>query len=61
MVFCKFCSVFSILTDFRHRFGSSGIFGLGLPFVIEKLLKQYGYAVTLRAYAIAIVCILFEN
>lgn len=61
MVFCKFCLVFLIQTDFRHRFGSSGIFSLRLPFIIEKLLKQYGYAVTLRAYAIAIICILFEN
>jgi hypothetical protein len=49
---------FSILTNFIRRFGSSGIFGLGLPFVIEKMLKQYGYAVTLRIYAIAIVCII---
>jgi hypothetical protein len=62
MAFCRFYSVFSILTNFIRRFGSSGICGLGLPFVIEKVLKQYGYAVTLRVYAIAIVCIiLFEN
>ncbi|KAG4423573.1 hypothetical protein IFR04_003255 [Cadophora malorum] len=36
-------------------FGSAGICGLGLPFMIEKMLKQYGYATTLRAYGVAIL------
>ena len=38
-----------------YRFGSAGIYGLGLPFMIEKMLNQYGYAATLRAYGVALV------
>ena len=58
MAFCKFHLFFQILSNFIYRFGSAGICGLGLPFLIEKMLKQYGYATTLRAYAVAVVCIL---
>ncbi|KAE9364850.1 MFS general substrate transporter [Stipitochalara longipes BDJ] len=33
-------------------FGSAGTCGLGLPFIIEKLLHNYGHATTLRAFAV---------
>ncbi|PMD60380.1 MFS general substrate transporter [Hyaloscypha bicolor E] len=35
-------------------FGSAGAFGLALPFVVERLLHSYGYATTVRAFAIGI-------
>ncbi|MAD85108.1 MAG: hypothetical protein CL912_19280 [Deltaproteobacteria bacterium] len=54
---CKFYLVLFELKLNFYRFGSAGICGLGLPFMIEKMLKQYGYATTLRAYGVAIVCI----
>jgi len=38
------------------RFGAAGACGLGLPFLLEKLLNHYGYPTTLRVYAIALVC-----
>jgi hypothetical protein len=38
-----------------YRFGSTGIYSLSLLFMIEKMLNQYGYATTLRAYGVALV------
>ncbi|PVH75956.1 MFS general substrate transporter [Cadophora sp. DSE1049] len=38
-------------------FASSGIFGAGLPFLLEHLLYKYGYPTTLRIYSVAI-CVL---
>ena len=57
MAFCKFYFVLFQPQLILYRFGSAGIYGLGLPFMIEKILNQYGYATTLRAYGVAVVCI----
>ena len=36
---------------------ATGVTGIAMPFVIELLLKKYGYAITLRAIAIGIVVV----
>lgn len=38
-------------------FGATGISGVVLPFVITAILKKYGYRTTLRAVAVALVCL----
>lgn len=38
-------------------FGATGISGVVLPFIITTLLKKYGYRTTLRAVAVALVCL----
>jgi hypothetical protein len=43
------------------RFGSAGACGLGLPFIVERLLQKYGYATTIRAFALGIVGPLFTR
>jgi hypothetical protein len=49
------CSQISRAATDKIRFGSAGAFGLALPFVVERLLHSYGYATTVRAFAIGIV------
>jgi hypothetical protein len=61
MVFCKFDLILFDPQLILYRFGSAGIYGLGLPFMIRKMLNQYGFATTLRAYGVAIVCISAAN
>jgi MFS family permease len=36
-------------------FGANGLSGVSLPYIIEKLLGKYGFATTLRCYAIGAV------
>jgi MFS family permease len=36
-------------------FGGTGLSGLALPLLFEKLLVTYGYQVTLRAWAVVMV------
>ena len=36
-------------------YGSTGLTGIPLPFILEKLLYNYGAATTLRAYAVVLV------
>jgi hypothetical protein len=56
MAFCEYCPNLSFLAlTYLIRFGSASTCGLALPFAIERLLTKYGYAMTLRGYAIAIV------
>ncbi|KAK5015091.1 hypothetical protein LTR60_003041, partial [Cryomyces antarcticus] len=38
-------------------FGASGISGLFIPFVVEALLRRFGFRIALRVYAIATVVI----
>jgi MFS family permease len=38
-------------------FGANGLSGVALPYIMEKLLSRYGYATTLRCYAIGAVLI----
>jgi hypothetical protein len=54
MALCKFILHLGLSLTLL-RFASAGAWGLGLPFVVERLLYHYGYATTLRAYAIGIV------
>jgi MFS family permease len=39
-------------------FAAAGIAGTGLPFLIQILLQTYGFASTLRGYAVALVVII---
>ncbi|KAF2434651.1 MFS general substrate transporter [Tothia fuscella] len=39
-------------------FGAAGISGTGLPFLVQILLTKFGFAATLRAYAVALVLII---
>jgi len=39
-------------------FAAAGISGIGLPFLIEAVLKRWGLQFTLRAYAIAILVVI---
>jgi hypothetical protein len=59
--FIGFTQSFLILINFIRRFSFNRIYSLRLPFIIKKLLKQYGYTITLRVYIITIIYILFEN
>ncbi|KAG4428073.1 hypothetical protein IFR05_016446 [Cadophora sp. M221] len=38
-------------------FGSASIYGLGIPFLIQWLLNQYGYSTTLRVFAVGMLVI----
>ena len=39
-------------------FAATGMNGIILPFVIEVLLQKYGYRITLRATAVALVVLI---
>lgn len=39
-------------------FAAAGISGTGLPFLIQLVLQQFGFAATLRGYAVAILVII---
>jgi MFS family permease len=39
-------------------FAAAGLSGSGLPFLLEIVLNKYGYAVTLRGYAVAVLVLI---
>jgi MFS family permease len=39
-------------------FAAAGISGTGLPFLIQVLLQRYGFAATLRSYAVALLVLI---
>jgi hypothetical protein len=52
---CKLILVLDVSLLTCVRFGSAGAWGLGLPFIVEQILNRFGYATTLRAFAVGIV------